>query len=137
MVVEDVMSSSSNTFAQEIGDSEHWLSPAGLLAELDVRPGVTVGEIGAGKAFYTFPIGRRVGPGGRVFAVEWRPWVIDELRARLTGPIASDNIALVVGRPADTHLPTPPCDLGIFAHIWHEIEHRDAGLHEARRIRLP
>jgi len=69
MVAEDVMS----TFAQEIGDSEHWLSPAGLLAEPDARPGVTVGEIGAGKAFYTFPIGRRVGPAGRVFAVEWRP----------------------------------------------------------------
>ena len=80
MVVEDVMSSSLSTFAQEIGDSEHWLSPAGLLAELDVRPGVTVGEIGAGKAFYTLPIGRRVGPAGRVFAVEWRPWVIDALR---------------------------------------------------------
>src|SRR5260370_4978567 len=137
MVVEDVMSSSLTTFAQEIGDSEHWLSPAGLLAELDVRSGVIVGEIGAGKAFYTFPIGRRVGPVGRVFAVEWRPWVIDELRAHLTGPIASDNIDLVVGRPADTHVATASCDLVIFADIWHEIEDRDAALDEARRILRP
>ena len=36
MVVEDVMSSSLSTFAREIAASEHWLSPAGLLTELDV-----------------------------------------------------------------------------------------------------
>jgi ubiquinone/menaquinone biosynthesis C-methylase UbiE len=137
MVVEDVMSSSLSTSAKEIGDSEHWLSPAGLLTELDVRPGVTVVEIGAGKAFYAFPIGRRVGPVGRVFAVEWRPWMIDKLRARLTEPIALDNIDLVVGRPAHTHLATASCDLVIFADIWHEIEDRDAALDEARRILRP
>ena len=97
MVVEDVMSSSLSTFAQEIGDSEHWLSPAGLLTELDVCPGVTVGEIGAGKAFCRFPIGRRVGPVGRVFAVEWRPWVIDQLRARLTDPVLRTTLTLLWG----------------------------------------
>jgi len=137
MVVEDVMSSSFSTFPQEIGDSEHWLFPAGLLTELDVHPGVTVGEIGAGKAVFTFPIGHLVGPLGRVFAVEWRPWLIDELRARLTGSIASDNIELVVGHPADTHLATASCDLVIFADTWHKIEDSDAALDEARRILRP
>ena len=131
------MSSSLSTSAKEIRDSEHWLSPAGLLTELDVRPGVTVVEIGAGKAFYTFPIGRRVGPVGRVFAVEWRPWMIDKLRARLTEPIALDNIDLVVGRPAHTHLATASCDLVIFADTWHKIEDSDAALDEARRILRP
>ena len=131
------MSSSLSAFAQEIGNCEHWLSPVELLAELDVRPGLTVAEIGTGQAFYTFPISRRVGPAGRVFAVEWRPWVIDELRTRLAGPIALDNIDLVVGRPADTHLATASCDYVIFADIWHEIEDRDAALDEARRILRP
>ena len=137
MVVEDAMSSSLSTFAQEIRDSEHWLSPAGLLAELDVRPGMTVGEIGAGIAFYTLPIGRRVGPAGRVSAVEWRPWLIDELRARLSSPSAPENVDLVVGRPADTHLAAASCDLVIFADIWHELENRDAALDECRRILRP
>ena len=131
------MSSSFSTFVQEIGDREHWLSPAGLLAELDVRPGMTVGEIGAGKASYTVPMGRHVGPDGTVFAVEWRPWVIDELRARLSVPGIPDNVNLVVGRPADTHLAASSCDLVIFADIWHELENRDAALDESRRILRP
>ena len=137
MVVEDVMSSSHSAFAHVVGDSEHWLSPGELVAELDVRPGVRAGEIGAGNAFYTLPLARRAGPAGRVFAVEWRAWVIDELRARLTGPAAPDNIDLVVGRPANTHLATACCDLVIFADIWHEIDDRDAALDEARRILRP
>jgi len=137
MVMGDAMSSSLSTFARDIFDSEHWLSPGELLAELDLLPGMSVGEIGAGIGFYTVPISRRVGPAGRVFAVEWRPWLIDEVRARLNGPNAPDNIGLVVGRPADTHLPAASCDLVIFADIWHEIENRSGALDEARRILRP
>jgi ubiquinone/menaquinone biosynthesis C-methylase UbiE len=135
--MEDLMSSSLSTFAREIGDSGHWLSPAALLAELNVHPGITVVEIGAGKAFYTLGIGRRVGPFGRVFAVEWRPGVSEELRARLTCPITSNNVDAVQGSPSDTHLATASCNLVIFADIWHEIEDRDAALDEARRILRP
>ncbi len=131
------MSSSSSTFAREIVASEHWLPPAALLAELHVRPGLTVAEIGSGIAFYTLKIGRRVGPFGKVFAVEWRPGVIDDLRARLTCPITSNNIEAVAGHPADTHLTAASCDLVILADIWHEIEDRDAALDEARRILRP
>jgi len=131
------MSSSSSTFARAIGDCGHWLSPAALLAQLDVHPGATVGEIGAGMAFYTLGIGRRVGPFGRVFAVEWRPGVSDELRARLACPITSNNIDAVSGSPSDTHLAAASCDLVIFADIWHEIEDRDAALDEAKRILRP
>jgi ubiquinone/menaquinone biosynthesis C-methylase UbiE len=120
-----------------MGDSGHWLSPDGLIAELDVRAGMAVGEIGAGSAFYTLPICRRVGPAGRVFAVEWRPRLIEELRAHLSGASAPDNVRLVVGRPAHTHLADASCDLVILADIWHDLENRDATLDECRRVLRP
>lgn len=129
------MSSSSSTlFPHEIEDCEHWLSPDDLLTLLDVRPGMAVAEIGAGRAFYTIPIGRRVEQVGNVFAVEWRPWLMEELAVRLSGPDAPENVKLVEGRAAGTHLPTASCDLVILADIWHELEHQDAALDEARRI---
>lgn len=131
------MGSSLSTFAQEIGDSAHWLSPDELMAELDVRAGMTVGEIGAGIAFYTVPLSRRVGPDGRVFAVEWRPWLIDELRAHLSGPDAPGNVDLIASRPAHTQLPTEAFDLVIFPYIWHELEDPGADLDETRRILRP
>ena len=131
------MSSSVSTFAQEIGNSEHWLSPGELVEMLNVRPGMTVAEIGAGNAFYTIPIGQAVGVYGRVFAVEWRPWLIDELRARLAGPTAPQNLDIVAGRPADTHIAATSCDLVIFADLWHRLGNRNSVLDEARRILCP
>ena len=131
------MSSSLSPFVHEIGDSEHWLSPAEVLNWIDVHPGMKIGEIGAGIAFYTLPLAERAGPAGGVFAVEWRPWLMDELRHRLDRPDTPRNVTLVEGRPAETNLAAASCDLVIFADIWHEVEHRDAALDEARRILRP
>lgn len=131
------MNTPKSAFHHESGESEHWLAPAELLTELDVHPGMTVGEIGAGMASYTLPIGRHVGPDGKAFAVEWRPWVIDKLRTRLSNPAAPENIDLVVARPAETGIASASCDRVLFADIWHEIENRDAALDEARRILRP
>lgn len=132
------MSSSTGTaFAREIRESEHWLTPNDLLAQLDIRPGATVGEIGAGKALYTLPIARRVGISGSVLAIEWRPWLLDGLRGRLAASDVPENVRLVVGRPAETHLAAESCDLLLFADIWHELEHPDAVLDEARRVLRP
>ncbi len=62
---------------------------------------------------------------------------MDELRARLAGATGLDNVDLVVGRPADTHLAAASCDLVMLADIWHELENRDAVLDESRRILRP
>lgn len=137
MRVEDTMGSSLTTFVHDIRDSEHWLSPNRLMDEVGILAGMTAGEIGAGIAYYTLPIGERVGPDGRVFAVEWRPWLIDQLRDRLSGPGAPANVDLVIGRPAETHLAAGSCDLVILADIWHELENREAALDECRRILRP
>jgi ubiquinone/menaquinone biosynthesis C-methylase UbiE len=59
---------------------------------------------------------------------------MEELKARLSGPDAPANAKLVDGRAAGTHLPPASCDLVILADIWHELEHQDAALAEARRI---
>ena len=131
------MSSPVTTLPLVIGESEHWLPPARLLAELQIRPGMNVCEIGSGKAFYTVPLGHGVGPAGNVFAVEWRPSLVDELRVRLRTPGEPNNICLVARPPADTSLAEASCDLVIFADIWHAVEERDAALDEARRILRP
>lgn len=131
------MSSPSVAFTHETGGSEHWLSPAKLIAELEVRAGMTVAEIGPGAGYYTLPLAREAGTAGFVYAVEWRTWLLDELRARLRAPEAPKNIRVIAGRPAATHLDPGSCDMAILAGIWHELENRHAALDEARRILKP
>ncbi len=120
--------------AQKFADAEHWLAPADLLAQLDIRPGITVADIGAGVGSYTLPLSRVVGQTGKVFAIEWRPWMQETLHTRFAGPRGFGNVELLTRRAADTLLPRASCDVVVYADVWHELEHHDAVLDEAGRI---
>ncbi|BDG05638.1 class I SAM-dependent methyltransferase [Anaeromyxobacter oryzae] len=55
--------------------------PARILAP-HVREGMTVLEPGPGMGFFTLELARRVGPAGRVFAVDLQPRMLAGLRRR-------------------------------------------------------
>ncbi len=58
-----------------------WQDPARILAPY-VRPGMTVLEPGPGMGFFTLELARRVGPTGRVVAVDVQPRMLAGLRRR-------------------------------------------------------
>jgi len=49
---------------------------------LEVTPGMTVVDFGAGSGYYTERLARKVGPTGKVIAVDIQPEMLDLLRAR-------------------------------------------------------
>ena len=57
------------------------VDPAKLLAPY-VREGMTVLEPGPGMGFFTLELARRVGPSGRVVAVDLQPQMLEGLRRR-------------------------------------------------------
>ena len=58
-----------------------WQDPARILAP-HVREGMTVLEPGPGVGFFTLELARRVGPTGRVIAVDLQPRMLSGLRRR-------------------------------------------------------
>jgi ubiquinone/menaquinone biosynthesis C-methylase UbiE len=58
-----------------------WQDPRAILAPFVTR-GATVLEPGPGMGFFTLELARRVGPSGRVIAVDVQPKMLDALRAR-------------------------------------------------------
>ncbi len=58
-----------------------WQDPARILAPY-VRSGMTVLEPGPGMGFFTLELARRVGPTGRVVAVDLQPRMLAGLRRR-------------------------------------------------------
>ena len=58
-----------------------WQDPARILVP-HVREGMTVLEPGPGMGFFTLELARRVGPAGRVVAVELQPRMLAGLRRR-------------------------------------------------------
>lgn len=104
-------------------DEEHRdaLNEAGEIAGLlELKPGMTVGDIGAGSGYHTVRLSRLVGPNGSVVAQDVTREYLVELASR-TERLGLTNITFALGEPDDPRLPAASLDVAILVHMYHEI----------------
>ncbi|NBC36091.1 methyltransferase domain-containing protein [Novosphingobium sp. FSY-8] len=89
------------------------------LAEL--KPGMTVADVGAGEGYYTRLLAPMVGPKGRVLAED-----IDETVLRKLGLLVQneklDNVAIRHGTDTNPRLPKDSFDRVFLIHMYHEVK---------------
>ncbi len=95
--------------------------PTKLLDALKLKPGDVVADIGAGSGYLTFPMAKRVGPKGKVFAVDIQPQMLKLIRTRMEANKV-DNIEPVEGTVKDPKLPENAVDLILMVDVYHEFE---------------
>ncbi len=98
-----------------------------VLSRLKLKPGVIVADIGAGTGVFSRPIARAVAPGGKVYAVDILPGLLDYINQRAKEE-KMGNIQTVLGEFDDPKLPARDVDLAFFNDVLHHIEHRAAYL---------
>jgi SAM-dependent methyltransferase len=86
----------------------------------EVRPGMSVADIGAGEGYYTVRLSPLVGPRGRVLAQDVVPATINQLGQRVHRE-RLDNVALKLGEPNNPLLPEASFDRVLLIHMYHEI----------------
>jgi len=86
----------------------------------EVRPGMSIADIGAGQGYYTVRLSPMVGRNGRVLAEDIVPATIQELARRVQRE-RLDNVALKLGTPNDPQLPDASFDRILMIHMYHEI----------------
>jgi SAM-dependent methyltransferase len=91
-----------------------------LIAGLDLKPGMSVADLGAGSGYHTVRLARALGPDGRVFAQDVMPKYLADLQKRVRKE-GLQNITLVRGEPHDPRLPAGSVDVAILVHMYHEI----------------
>ena len=91
-----------------------------VMDRADIRPGMTVADIGAGEGYYTVRLARRVGPKGRVLAEDIVAGVRDQLADRVAR-YRLDNVSVRLGEAADPKLPADSFDRVLMVHMYHEI----------------
>jgi SAM-dependent methyltransferase len=97
------------------------LNEAGQIARLlELKPGMTVGDIGAGSGYHTVRLSRLVGPGGSVVAEDVTREYLIEL-ARRVERLRLTNVVFALGDPHDPRLPVSSLDAAILVHMYHEI----------------
>jgi len=114
------------------GRKQH-LDPEMILRQIGVKPGGAVADIGCGPGYFTLPMSQRVGPMGRVFAVDVQVEMLQLLAQRLG---ALSNVDLIHSAEDKIPLADGIVDLALMVNIFHELE-GDATLKEVRRILRP
>ena len=87
---------------------------------LGIKPGMTVGDIGAGSGYHAIRLARVIGKSGMVIAQD----VKREYLEQLSGHISRQNIPnvrLALGEPHDPRLPPGSLDAAILVHMYHEV----------------
>jgi predicted methyltransferase len=111
---------------------EQWQNVDTIFAEMGVRPGATVADIGAGDGFFTSRLARSVGANGRVFAVDIDDAAIARLRKRLQED-GIENVTIVKGALDDPKLPDATLDAALIVNAYHEMEQHQSILAALRR----
>jgi predicted methyltransferase len=85
---------------------------------LEIKPGMTVTDIGAGSGYHTVRMAPRVGPTGTVIAEDVTQSYLVELAKRIE-QLKLTNVKLVLGEPHDPRLPASSLDAAILVHMYH------------------
>jgi predicted methyltransferase len=99
-----------------------------IVARMGLRPGMTVGDLGAGSGYDTLRLARLLGPRGRVIAEDVDPAALQTLGADASRQHL-DNVVIALGEPQDPRLPNDVLDAAILVHMYHEIAHPYAFLY--------
>ncbi len=96
--------------------------PQLVIDALEIQPGQTVADLGAGSGYYSFRIAPLVGPAGKVLAVDIEPAML-EVIAQRTRREQVANIATVRSSAQDPNLPARSVDLLFMVDVYHELEY--------------
>jgi SAM-dependent methyltransferase len=131
-------SSQTPSFSVESGERRlnERQPPLEIMDAIGLRPGMVVGEIGAGRGRMTMWLAQRVGLDGKVYANDIDEGALDALRRRCEEDDVR-NVEIVVGEVEDPLLPAGALDLVFLINVYHHAEDPVALLRNARASLAP
>ncbi len=114
-------------------EEEH---PDRLMGALGIPRGSTVIDFGAGVGYFTWRLARRVGPEGRVLAVDIQPEMLEMLTANMRER-GIGNVETILSTNEDSGLPSNAADLALFVDVYHELAYPARTMGEVRDALKP
>lgn len=110
----------SAAFGERRDSRDAWQQPERVVADLNLRPGQTVGDIGAGGGYFTFRLAAAVGERGKVYAtdIDAKPLQAVTDRARRE---KLAQVETVLSGPTDTKLPGDSLDAALVCDVLHHV----------------
>lgn len=98
---------------------EDWPGEADrLMSLLDLKPGMAVADVGAGRGELAVEMAKRLGASGRVYATEIDPARLDDIR-RAVGDAELGTVTVITAGERESHLPEACCDAIYLREVYH------------------
>ena len=110
--------------------------PQLLIDALDIKPGQTIADLGAGSGYYSFRIAPLVGPTGKVLAIDIEPAMLDVIAQRASRERIA-NVATVRASARGPNLAPGSVDLLFMVDVYHELEYPYEVMTEVRSALKP
>jgi ubiquinone/menaquinone biosynthesis C-methylase UbiE len=110
--------------------------PDRALDVLKIQPGAVVADVGAGSGYFTSKLSARVGPTGRVYAVDIQSEMLRLIGQRVKSE-GLTNVVLVQGEIDNPRLPASSLDLELLVDVYHEFSSPQAQLRLLREALNP
>jgi 2-polyprenyl-3-methyl-5-hydroxy-6-metoxy-1,4-benzoquinol methylase len=110
--------------------------PLKLLNSLKIKPGMTICDFGCGNGFHSLQLAKRVGPSGRIDAIDIQPEMLEMLQER-TGPRGLANIKPILATEDESGLSPGAYDMVLMVDVYHELSNPAEILAEVRKSLKP
>jgi len=103
---------------------------------IGVKPGMVIGEAGAGEGYFTFKLSRRVGETGKIYANDIVERVLDVIERRYERE-GITNITTILGKVEDPLFPKGELDMVFMIAAFHDFEKKVEWLNNVRPCLKP
>ncbi|MHB1561608.1 MAG: class I SAM-dependent methyltransferase [Isosphaeraceae bacterium] len=107
-----------------------------IVASLELKPGMGVADVGAGTGFFTRLFAEKVGPSGKVYAVDISKPFLKHI-AEDAKKNHLDQIETVLGSQDATNLPENSVDVVFLSDVYHHFEKPEKSLASIHRALRP
>lgn len=106
--------------------------PLELVAAMDIKPGMTVADIGTGTGYMLKFLSDAVGPSGKVYGEDIQTDFLDRARAKNV-----PHTELILGTTTDPKLPPNSVDVALVLDVYHHFDYPDKMLAAIRSALKP
>ncbi|HSD67874.1 MAG TPA: methyltransferase domain-containing protein [Vicinamibacteria bacterium] len=112
------------------------LQPERVMDAIGIRPGMVIGEAGAGRGYFTFKLARRVGASGKVYANDIDRAALDHVR-QVCRDENIRNVETVVGDIEDPLFPASGLQVVVMVYALHDFARPVAFLESLKKYLDP
>ncbi len=94
--------------------------PEEIVALMEIKPGMTVADVGTGTGYMLPFLSKAVGPNGKVIGEDIAPDFLDRAKAK-----AQPNVELILGTETDPKLPAKSLDRILVLDVYHHFDYPD------------